>query len=128
MGIHFTVRLALANRRNKSWTLKNWETKLPATWTVQWVLGERTLQEDELKSDTVHADDEYKILTEWCNGQFQEVLTDRTRFAEELRGLIQDTTDVSVGNLSLFVDFLRAHMVFEEHQLAPREMYPPQRN
>jgi len=62
MGVHFTVRLAMAKGRNKCSTLKNWRTEMPEIGTAQWLLGERTLKEDDLKPDTAYPDDEYKIL------------------------------------------------------------------
>jgi hypothetical protein len=125
MEIHFTVRLAMANGRNKCSTLKKWRTALQDDGTVYWRLRERTVHEDKLAENDTNG--EYGILRGWCDGEFGGVPTDRSAFATELRGLIQDPSAVSSGNLNSFVWFLKSDMNFEESQLAPTAMYPPQR-
>ncbi|KAH6843237.1 hypothetical protein B0I37DRAFT_384025 [Chaetomium sp. MPI-CAGE-AT-0009] len=116
--IHFTARLAMAQKRNSCRPLRSWTT----LWTeqnsglpkVQWRSrgGGQTLDEHPLREH----DKEYEILRKWCNGEFRFLDTDRGPFAaieapmtaRELRGMAQ---------------FFKDYMKFENNKLSEGAMY-----
>ncbi|KAI1102336.1 hypothetical protein F4804DRAFT_267077 [Jackrogersella minutella] len=124
--VHFTVRLAMADGRNKSETLRKWKTEVQGDGSVQWKLRDRVLFEDQLSEDNDSKGyKEYRMFKAWRDGELPAEQTDRSAFAAHVRGLIQDQNEVLDGNLHSFVSLLVNSLRFTGHQLSPNTMYSP---
>ncbi len=122
--IHFTVRLFMAQNRNKCRVLRNWEQKLGHDGRVYWGKRGKTLSEDTLRGSEDSHSHEYTILKEWCNDSPPPMRTDRSIFAARVHALGYDAVEDIEGRLGRFAAFLRGHMVFDENNLlAPKSTY-----
>ncbi|KAI1775435.1 hypothetical protein F4818DRAFT_49925 [Hypoxylon cercidicola] len=120
--VHFTVRFAMAERRNKSKPLRLWTTETQDDDTVQWRLRNSVLFEDKLSdSSECCGYKEYKIFEAW-RSEPPPKQTDRGAFAEDAEALIQDNRD---RNQNPFISFLVRNLKFEDNRLAQDAMYPP---
>ncbi|KAI0387573.1 hypothetical protein F5Y04DRAFT_240533 [Hypomontagnella monticulosa] len=124
--IHFTVRFAMAEGRNKCKSLSKWRTRVREDGTVSWQWQERILMEDTIyERRDCKEYEEYKIFEIWRDSEFPAEQTDRTAFAAHVRGLIRDQVEELDGNLNSFVDLLQKNLKFTEGRLAPQAMYSP---
>ncbi|OTA64869.1 hypothetical protein K449DRAFT_459349 [Hypoxylon sp. EC38] len=123
-SVHFTVRFALAEGRNKSQSIRMWTTETQDDGTVRWRLGDKILLEDRVSNNrNGNGYKEYKIFNAWRNKEFPPEETDRTTFAAYVRALIQDEREELCGNLDSFASFLKRTLKFEDEYLAPDIMY-----
>lgn len=121
--VHFTVRFAMAEGRNKCKILKRWKTTAQDDGTVCWRWREEALLEDRVceKQDYKECK-EYIIFEAWRDGDPLREQTDRSAFTTYVQGVRDEEAD---WNLEIFVSLLRGNLQFTGSHLAPQTMYSP---
>ncbi|OTA62656.1 hypothetical protein K449DRAFT_405452 [Hypoxylon sp. EC38] len=128
MEVHFTVRLALA-RGQRCVLLGKWNTVFQYN-RVEWKLGTKAISECKLGAETTQYHpcgglDEYGWLQNWSGQQYEDDLTERSVFAQELQNLVMKG-GVARGALSAFAKMLKEDMQFDDAgRLAPLVAYRP---
>ncbi|KAI1110666.1 hypothetical protein F5Y14DRAFT_465379 [Nemania sp. NC0429] len=121
--VHFTVRLAMIQNRNRCRVLRKWTTRLDDRGRVYWERGNKTLGEDTLTENDAGPGPEYALLKSWCDDDPPLLRTDRSEFASRVHALVYDPVEGIEAKLGRFATFLGEYMILQNNHLAPNSMY-----